>query len=142
MQSPPGNFSGRMRFVRRSAAWPRTAFAECSPRSVLRHTRNGSRTVVSVSATDSDLRGALEPPITFTLMVHHVVLYKLKPEVTPELLSSAPMGECWRFGAPAEMAMDSSMTLLLSRLIPRPIKSTSPIRVTNEYRYLTRMGNF
>ena len=34
-------------------------------------------------ATDSDLHGALETPISFTLMVHHVVLYKLKPEVTP-----------------------------------------------------------
>ena len=33
--------------------------------------------------TDSDLHGALETPITFTLMVHHMVLYKLKPEVTP-----------------------------------------------------------
>jgi stress responsive alpha/beta barrel protein len=33
--------------------------------------------------TDSDLRGALETPISFTLMVHHIVLYRLKPEVTP-----------------------------------------------------------
>src|SRR5438477_9080199 len=31
----------------------------------------------------SDLHGALETPISFTLMVHHVVLYKLKPEVAP-----------------------------------------------------------
>lgn len=33
--------------------------------------------------TDSDLRGGLEAPISFTLMVHHIVLYKLKAEVTP-----------------------------------------------------------
>ena len=32
---------------------------------------------------DSDLHAALETPISFTLMVYHVVLYKLKPEVTP-----------------------------------------------------------
>jgi len=32
---------------------------------------------------DSDLRGTLEPPISFTLMVHHIVLYKLNSEVTP-----------------------------------------------------------
>ena len=29
------------------------------------------------------LHAAWETPISFTLMVHHVVLYKLKPEVTP-----------------------------------------------------------
>jgi Stress responsive A/B Barrel Domain len=34
-------------------------------------------------STDSDLHGALETPISITLMVHHVVLYRLKPEVTP-----------------------------------------------------------
>ena len=34
-------------------------------------------------AADSDLHGAWETPISFTLMVHHVVLYRLKPEVTP-----------------------------------------------------------
>ena len=34
-------------------------------------------------ATFSHLHGALETPISFTLMVHHVVLYKLKHEVTP-----------------------------------------------------------
>jgi hypothetical protein len=33
-------------------------------------------------AADSDLHGAGETPISFTLMVHHVVLYRLKPEVT------------------------------------------------------------
>lgn len=33
--------------------------------------------------TDSDLRGGLETPISFTLMVHHIVLYRLKSEVTP-----------------------------------------------------------
>ena len=31
----------------------------------------------------ADLRAASETPISFTLMVHHIVLYKLKPEVTP-----------------------------------------------------------
>ena len=31
---------------------------------------------------DSGLHGALETPISFTLMVHHIVLYRLKPEVT------------------------------------------------------------
>jgi hypothetical protein len=34
-------------------------------------------------AADSHLRAALETPISFTLMVHHIVLYRLKPEVTP-----------------------------------------------------------
>jgi Stress responsive A/B Barrel Domain len=29
------------------------------------------------------LHAAWETPISFTLMVHHIVLYKLKPEVTP-----------------------------------------------------------
>ena len=29
------------------------------------------------------MHGALETPISFTLMVHHIGLYKLKPEVTP-----------------------------------------------------------
>jgi hypothetical protein len=44
---------------------------------------------------DSHLRVALETPISFTLMVHHVVLYKLKPEVTParveEMMMNARM---------------------------------------------------
>jgi len=31
----------------------------------------------------SCLHATLEPPISITLMVHHVVLYKLNPEVTP-----------------------------------------------------------
>jgi hypothetical protein len=31
----------------------------------------------------SDLRATSETPISFTLMVHHIGLYKLKPEVTP-----------------------------------------------------------
>ena len=29
------------------------------------------------------MRGTLEPPISFTLMVHHIVLYKLNSDVTP-----------------------------------------------------------
>lgn len=45
--------------------------------------------------TDSDLRGGLETPISFTLMVHHIVLYRLKPEVTParveEMMMNARM---------------------------------------------------
>ena len=32
---------------------------------------------------DSDLRGTWEPPISITLMVHHIVLYKLNSNVTP-----------------------------------------------------------
>ena len=40
---------------------------------------------------DSDLRGTLEPPISFTLMVHHVVLYKLKSEVTPARVEAMMM---------------------------------------------------
>jgi len=43
------------------------------------------------SGTDSHLRGALEPPISFSLMVHHVVLYKLKPEVTPARVEAMMM---------------------------------------------------
>ena len=37
----------------------------------------------SSRAADSDLHCALETPISFTLMVHHIILYRLKPEVTP-----------------------------------------------------------
>jgi len=33
--------------------------------------------------TDSHLHPPWETPISFTLMVHHIVLYKLKPEITP-----------------------------------------------------------
>ena len=47
------------------------------------------------SGTDSHLHGALETPISFTLMVHHIVLYRLKPEVTParveEMMMNARM---------------------------------------------------
>lgn len=35
------------------------------------------------SGVDSDLHGTLEPPISITLMVHHIVLYKLNSDVTP-----------------------------------------------------------
>jgi hypothetical protein len=41
--------------------------------------------------TDSDLRALSETPISFTLMVHHVVLYKLKPEVTPARVEAMMM---------------------------------------------------
>ena len=41
------------------------------------------------------LHATLETPISFTLMVHHIVLYKLKPEVTParveEMMMNARM---------------------------------------------------
>jgi Stress responsive A/B Barrel Domain len=37
------------------------------------------------------LRGSLEPPISFTLMVHHIVLYKLNPEVTPDRVEAMMM---------------------------------------------------
>jgi hypothetical protein len=44
---------------------------------------------------DSCLRGKFEPPISFSLMVHHVVLYKLNPDVTParveEMMMNARM---------------------------------------------------
>jgi hypothetical protein len=40
---------------------------------------------------DSDLRVLSETPISFTLMVHHVVLYKLKPEVTPARVEAMMM---------------------------------------------------
>jgi hypothetical protein len=46
-------------------------------------------------AADSDLHATLETPISFTLMVHHIVLYKLKSEVTParveEMMMNARM---------------------------------------------------
>src|SRR5213079_3704477 len=45
----------------------------------------------SIRAMDSDLRASLETPISFTLMVHHVVLYKLKPEVTPARVEAMMM---------------------------------------------------
>ena len=44
---------------------------------------------------DSDLHATGETPISFTLMVHHIVLYRLKPEVTParveEMMMNARM---------------------------------------------------
>jgi hypothetical protein len=52
----------------------------------------GANRIGSASlATHSDLRGTLETPISFTLMVHHVVLYKLKPEVTPARVEAMMM---------------------------------------------------
>ena len=48
-----------------------------------------------IQLIDSDLHGGLETPISFTLMVHHIVLYRLKPEVTParveEMMMNARM---------------------------------------------------
>ena len=47
------------------------------------------------SAADLRLHATWETPISFTLMVHHIVLYKLKPEVTParveEMMMNARM---------------------------------------------------
>ena len=40
---------------------------------------------------DSDLRGSLEPPISLTLMVHHIVLYKLNSDVTPARVEAMMM---------------------------------------------------
>ena len=40
---------------------------------------------------DSGLRGTLEPPISFTLMVHHIVLYKLNSDVTPARVEAMMM---------------------------------------------------
>jgi hypothetical protein len=37
------------------------------------------------------LHAALETPISFTLMVHHLVLYKLKPEITPARIEEMMM---------------------------------------------------
>ena len=47
------------------------------------------------SVVHSCLQRTLETPISFTLMVHHIVLYKLNPEVTParveEMMMNARM---------------------------------------------------
>ena len=55
-----------------------------------RHSLNPFR-----SANRLDLHGALETPISFTLMVHHIDLYKLNAEVTParveEMMMNARM---------------------------------------------------
>ena len=37
------------------------------------------------------MRASSETPISFTLMVHHIVLYKLKPEVTPARVEAMMM---------------------------------------------------
>ena len=42
-------------------------------------------------AADSHLRTSSETPISFTPMVHHAVLYKLKPEVTPARIETMMM---------------------------------------------------
>jgi hypothetical protein len=62
--------------------WPGEA-PQLLERQVWRRTKRQSLLERASRAADSDLHGALETPISFTLMVHHVVLYKLKPEVTP-----------------------------------------------------------
>lgn len=43
------------------------------------------------SGVDSDLRGTLEPPISITLMVHHIDLYKLNSDVTPARVEAMMM---------------------------------------------------
>jgi hypothetical protein len=52
---------------------------------------NQATPVLLARSTDSDLRASSETPISFTLMVHHVVLYKLKPEVTPARVEAMMM---------------------------------------------------
>jgi len=52
---------------------------------------DGERLAVLLSGMYSDLRAASETPISFSLMVHHVVLYKLKPEVTPARVEAMMM---------------------------------------------------
>src|SRR5207248_8503244 len=42
-------------------------------------------------ATDSDLHVLSETPNSFTLMVHHLVLYKLKSEITPARVEAMMM---------------------------------------------------
>ena len=50
---------------------------------------------IVLGGMDSHLHAALETPISFTLMVHHIVLYRLKQEVTParveEMMMNARM---------------------------------------------------
>jgi len=43
------------------------------------------------AATDSHLHAPWETPISFTLMVHHIVLFKLKHEVTPARVEAMMM---------------------------------------------------
>ena len=59
-----------------------------------------------------------------------------------ESLSSALMDTCSRVGAAKALAMDNSMTLLLSPLIPPAVKYTSPIQLTNASKYLIKTGSF
>jgi len=68
--------------------------------------------------------------------------FTLSIRATTESLSSAQTAGCWQSGAAPEMAMHSSMTPLPLRLIPPPIRSMSPIRVTSGYRYLTTTEDF
>ena len=56
--------------------------------------------------------------------------------------SSAPMEECYRFGAAKEVATASLMTLPQSLSILRPIRFMWPIQLTSGYRYLTQNGKF
>jgi hypothetical protein len=49
------------------------------------------QTLQGALAADSHLRSTLETPISFTLMVHHIVLYKLNPEVTPARVEAMMM---------------------------------------------------
>ena len=60
---------------------------------LIKHTTGQTDMVVNPLRPDVDshLRGSLEPPISFTLMVHHVVLYKLNPEVTPARVETMMM---------------------------------------------------
>jgi Stress responsive A/B Barrel Domain len=43
------------------------------------------------SRADSHLRASREAPKSFSFMIHHIVLYKLKPEVTPARVEAMMM---------------------------------------------------
>jgi hypothetical protein len=55
------------------------------------HHLSSSNPGVLYWSTDSHLRRPTETPISFTLMVHHIVLYRLKPEVTPARVEAMMM---------------------------------------------------
>src|SRR5215468_6513475 len=63
-----------------------------SARPYLHRSRNQAIHIsFSPGTMDSDLRAFSETPISFSLMVHHVVLYKLRPEVTPARVEAMMM---------------------------------------------------
>ncbi|HEU0273861.1 MAG TPA: Dabb family protein [Candidatus Udaeobacter sp.] len=52
---------------------------------------NRRATCIASAVNGFNLRASSETPISFSLMVHHVVLYKLKPEVTPARVEAMMM---------------------------------------------------